>query len=202
MFLPIEPPRPLPNSNESYAKRQHQFEYNPPPGGKRRHGLFGSFRQPPLIDTRPRVVRFSIESRLPAPPIIVPNLPLPLRVIFVKLEPYTTPILVRSLQINLHAFTEITAHDLKKTDSRVIPCLSLMNLRFPIGEDNLGVGQEVVVDSSLWGNASLPDTVPPSFKTCNIWRTYQLEVILGLSHGDRGPSDVRLSYFSQQSALS
>ncbi|RPA97514.1 hypothetical protein L873DRAFT_1918534 [Choiromyces venosus 120613-1] len=190
VFLPIEPPRPPPTTNETYAKRQHQFIYNDSPISKKR-GLFGAFRQQtPMINTAPCAVHFSIEARLPSPPIIVPNLQLPLRVILVKMEPYTVPVFIRSLQIHLFAFTEITAHGVKKTDKRIITCLSLTGLLSPIGYDSQAVGQEVEADQALWANAALPDTVPPSFRTCNIWRTYQLEIILGLSHGDVGPIEM------------
>ncbi|CUS15167.1 unnamed protein product [Tuber aestivum] len=190
VFLPIEPPRPPPTTNETYAKRQHQFIYNASPVTRKR-SLFGAFRQQaPAINTAPRTVHFSIEARLPSPPIIVPNAQLPLRVILVKLEPYTTPVFIRSLQIHLLAFTEITAHDLKKMDKRIITCLSLTGLQSPLEYDSQAIGQEIEADSKLWANAALPDSVPPSFRTCNIWRTYQLEIVLGLSHGYVGPIEM------------
>lgn len=143
-----------------------------------------------MIYPSPRTVHFSIEARLPSPPIIVPNLQLPLRVILVQIEPYTTPVFIRSLQIHLFAFTEITAHDIKKTDKRIITCLSLTGLQSPIGYDSQPVGVEVEADKALWVNSTLPDSVPPSFRTCNIWRTYHLEIVLGLSHGHIGPIEV------------
>ena len=143
-----------------------------------------------MIYPPPRTVHFTIEARLPSPPIIVPNIQLPLRVILVKIEPYTTPVFIRSLQIHLFAFTEITAHDLKKTDKRIITCLSLAGLQSPVGHDSQPIGEGVEADQALWANAALPDSVPPSFRTCNIWRTYQLEIVLGLSHGHVGPIEV------------
>jgi hypothetical protein len=42
-----------------------------------------------------------------------------------------------------------------------------------------------VLPSWLWENIPLPDTVPPSFDTCNISRTYELELTVGLTHGDK-----------------
>lgn len=39
----------------------------------------------------------------------------------------------------------------------------------------------------------MPDTVPPSFDTCNISRTYELELTVGLTHGgDSGPPKLQL----------
>jgi hypothetical protein len=50
-----------------------------------------------------------------------------------------------------------------------------------------------VVPSWLWENVPLPDTVPPSFDTCNISRTYELELTVGLTHGgDSGPPKLQL----------
>ncbi|CAZ80023.1 unnamed protein product [Tuber melanosporum] len=190
VFLPIEPPRSPPTTNETYARRQHQFIYNVSPVSKKR-GLFSPFRQQaPAINTLSRAVHFSIEARLPSPAIIVPNIQLPLRVILVKIEPYTTPVFIRSLQIHLFAFTGITAHGLGKTDKQIITCLSLMGLQSPIGDDYQAIGKEVEADQALWANAALPDSVPPSFRTCNIRRTYELEIILGLSHGRSGPTEM------------
>lgn len=39
------------------------------------------------------------------------------------------------------------------------------------------------VDSSLWKQRPLPKIVSPSFTTCNISRSYELEVKAGLSWG-------------------
>ncbi|KAI5843975.1 hypothetical protein DFP73DRAFT_478350 [Morchella snyderi] len=195
VFLPIEPPRALPSAKETYAKRQHQMIYTPSPvpsPAKKRGGILAAFRPTisapttPLDPPETHHVHFSIEVRLPAPPILVPNTPLPLRIILTKLQPYRQPVFIRSLQIVLHAYTEITAHELRRTDHGVIPVLSLGDLRTPLGAEYSPVNVELEADPNLWMGASLPDTVPPAFRTCNIWRTYQLEVVMGLSHGFLG----------------
>lgn len=56
-------------------------------------------------------------------------------------------------------------------------------MNIPLGDPSDPVGKEWKVPSRYWENKPLPNTVCPSFDTCNISRTYQLEVRVGLSHG-------------------
>ncbi|KAL7276195.1 hypothetical protein RUND412_000811 [Rhizina undulata] len=184
VFLPIEPPRPPPTNSETYAKRQHQFTtYHQPP---RKRGIFNAFRE---ATPNPHALsaRFSIEVRLPSPPILVPNEPLPLRIILVKLENYAGPIVIHIVQIRLLAQTHIRAHSLSKDEHSIINVYSNNNVKVSVGDEMTPVGKEVLVDPVLLRGAMLPDTVPPSFQTCSISRSYNLEVTLVLSHGLQGP---------------
>jgi hypothetical protein len=42
------------------------------------------------------------------------------------------------------------------------------------------VGDELVLPDDVWKNVPLPNTVAPSFNTCNISRWYELDIKLGL----------------------
>lgn len=77
----------------------------------------------------------------------------------------------------------------------MFPLLNLSGLSVPIGGDGSPHGEELEADPNLWRSTCLPDTVPPSFKTCNISRSYQLEIVLGLSHGVQGMVEVRTISF-------
>lgn len=79
-----------------------------------------------------------------------------------------------------------------KTVRGVVRVLVLGNLGVPFGVDDSPIGEVLEADSGMWRSACLPDTVPPSFRTCNIWRSYQLEIVLGLSYGLRGNIEVGL----------
>ena len=59
-----------------------------------------------------------------------------------------------------------------------------------IGSQADATGAEVVVDDRLWRGVTLPNTVAPSFETCNIARSYQLDIKVGLSY-PAGASEVR-----------
>ena len=40
------------------------------------------------------------------------------------------------------------------------------------------------IDAKLWNKRMLPNTVTPNFSTCNLARTYSLDIKVGLSWGD------------------
>jgi hypothetical protein len=48
------------------------------------------------------------------------------------------------------------------------------------------VGTEKHVKSELWDRIALPNTVAPSFDTCNLSRSYELEAKVGLAYGVPG----------------
>jgi hypothetical protein len=58
-------------------------------------------------------------------------------------------------------------------------------MTIPLGAPSDPVEKEWKVPSRYWENVPLPNTVAPSFDTCNLSRTYELEVRVGLSHGGR-----------------
>jgi len=64
------------------------------------------------------------------------------------------------------------------------------DLQIPIGDENSIPGQELEVNPIMWLGRSLPETVPPSFTTCNISRSYSLKVDIGLSCGGLGHVDI------------
>ena len=53
----------------------------------------------------------------------------------------------------------------------------------PLSSPNDAAGTEVEVSEDYWEDRPLPDTVTPSFATCNISRSYELKVRVGLKAG-------------------
>lgn len=47
----------------------------------------------------------------------------------------------------------------------------------------MGPGKDMEVDAKLWNQIPIPNTVAPSFETCNLTRSYSLEIKVGLSYG-------------------
>lgn len=157
----------------------------------KKKGLFGSLRQqPPPLVTDMANVRFSVDVRLPSPAIVVPTEPLPLRILIVKQEEFNSVVTIRSLQVTLVSKTHITAHDLSKDCYEVVSLLSMADINIPFGTPGAPVGTEIEADRRLWGRISLPDTIPPSFTTCNIVRSYHMEIAVGLSCDTGGHVDV------------
>lgn len=89
-------------------------------------------------------------------------------------------------QIELIGYTHVRAHDLNRTESGSWVIKSLANMNMPLNVPNRKSQTEFKVPPHLWDNVPLPNTVAPSFDTCNISRSYELEIRVGLSHSMSG----------------
>jgi len=195
VFLPIESPRPPPTNAEAFARRKHEFIPAQPQSATKKPGLFMSFRKPEPAAVGPPVpVRFTVEARLPSPPILVPNEPLPLRILLTKLDPFHDVVVIRSLQIMLLATTHISAHELVKDEFTELCLLSVADLRMQLGDANSPPNVPLEVDASMWRGRYLPETLSPTFSTCNISRAYQLKIEIGLSRPDEHHIDASSAF--------
>ncbi|KAJ5109731.1 hypothetical protein N7532_002376 [Penicillium argentinense] len=185
-FLPIEPPRTGNPNEETYARRQHQFG-KPPPNYKKKN-IFSRGSSKDAQSDPPKV---TLDARLPNPSILTCNEPVPLRMILKKTTDSPDIIYLQMLQIELIAYTKILAHDLtwQETGSWVV--VSRSNMNMPLGKPGDAANTEWTIDPTLWTNLPLPNSVAPSFETCNIERSYELEVRIGLMHGTPGAMKVR-----------
>lgn len=197
-FLPIEPPR-LGNPNEeTYARRPHQF--SKPPNNKKK----GIFSRGSLKDGNTEPPKVTLDARLPNPSILTCNEPVPLRLILRKLTDSPDRIFLQMLQIELISFTKILAHDLAREEIGSWVIVSRSNMNMALGRQGDATGTDWAIDPSLWNNLPLPNSVAPSFETCNIERRYELEIRIGLMHGTPGDMKVcilRLSLFFPLSTL-
>lgn len=182
-FLPIEPPRTGNPSQETYARRQHQFSRLG--GGSKAKSLFQKISGS-TTDLTAEPPRISADARLPNPSILTCNEPVPLRVLVKKMSDTSETIFLQTLQIELICYTSIVAHGFsqKETGSWVI--VSQSNMGVVLGKGSDPSGTEWPVDARMWSRLPLPSSVAPSFETCNISRYYELEVRLGLSYGSIG----------------
>lgn len=162
---------------------------------KRKGSLFRKAQPlPPPISTDPPC-QFSVDARLPNPPILTRNQPIPLRLIVTKMSPTTQIAWLQMLQIELISYTRIRAHEFVRTEPSSTVILSLSNMNVPLGKPNDSVGQDWIIDSSLWKNLPVPPAVAPSFETCNISRHYELEVRVGLAPGSPGGGGPQVRLF-------
>lgn len=180
-FLPIEPPRIGNPNEETYARRQHQFSKIQP--GSKKKGIFsrGSTGLRDIYSEPPRV---SVDARLPNPSILTCNEPVPLRLMAKRLNEGPDVIFLQMLQVELIAYTKILAHDLTRTESGSWVIVSRSNMNIPLGKPEDPIGTDWTIDPGLWNRLPLPNSVAPSFETCNIERSYELEVRLGMTHGN------------------
>lgn len=205
-FLPIEPPRPPLTNQEAYARRPFTFRPKSPgvaaPSGpspaltppltSKRSSMFGARKassaslvvngnassstdQPPSVE---------MSARIPHPSILTCNKPIPLRLIAKKLVDSRAECYLVSMQIDLVGTTTVRCQDLINNEETRWVVVSRAGLAIPLqGGPGDAVGTETEIDKILWDTKPLPNTVMPSFVTCNLKRTYALELKLGVCWG-------------------
>lgn len=144
----------------------------------------------------------SVDARLPEPAVLTCNQDIPLTILLKRLNASSDPIYMQSLQVSLNANTRIRAHDVFRTEQNSWIIMSKSNMGVLLGSKTDPEGTEVAIDDRLWRGQALPNTVAPSFETCNIARSYCLDVRIGLSCS--GPSHggkVSKSYLQQTVSL-
>ncbi len=121
-----------------------------------------------------------VDARLPHPAIITCNEALPLRILVHRLSRGSQKIFLETIHIELIAYTNVRAHELLRTECGTWVLVSLSNMREPLGTGTELPGTPLVIDNAYWRDRPLPNTVAPSFETCNISRRYALEIKVGL----------------------
>jgi hypothetical protein len=177
-FLPIEPPRPKDQHEETYARRKQQFQKYP--SGPNKKSLF---KKSSSSEKESEPPAFQVDARLPNPAILTCNEPIPLRVLVQRLNDSDASVYLSMFQIELFGYTSVRAHDLKRVEGGSWVITSLANMNMPLAPSSEKSQSEWKLPTRLWDNIPLPNTVAPSFDTCNISRRYELEVRVGLSHG-------------------
>lgn len=196
-FMPIEPPRPKKTGQEGFARRPFTFKPKPPGQPERKRTGSSFFMKKGedfnselnVPETQETVAAPSIEmsARLPHPSILTCNKPVPLRLVAKKLVNSPEELFLVSFEMSLIGFTEVRCHNIynRKVNRWVVA--SNANLCIPLTsspEDE--VGQELALPDDVWNSTSLPNTVAPSFESCNLIRRYELEVKLGVAWGRPG----------------
>ncbi|KAI0387134.1 hypothetical protein F5Y04DRAFT_77501 [Hypomontagnella monticulosa] len=190
-FLPIEPPRPPKTSQEAFARRPFTFRPRAAATENRRRSWFGgkpaAANSPNDATQTPPNIEMS--ARIPFPSILTCNEPLPLRLIARKLAPTMArdqQVYLTALEISLVGYTQVRVQSLANTERTAWVILSAPQLSPPIALfHNLtdAVDTEFEIPNALWKNRRLPNTIAPSFRTCNLARRYEIEIILTLTWG-------------------
>lgn len=180
--MPIEPPRGPDTHEETFARRKRQFQRYGAQAQKK--GLFKKSSIPDLAEEEPPA--FQVDARLPSPAIVTCNEPLPLRILVEKLNDSSASVFLSMFQIELFGYTQIRAHDLERVESTSWLLTSQANMNMPLGNPVDKSRKEWKLPSRLWEGLPIPNTVAPSFETCNLARSYELEVRVGLAHGMSG----------------
>lgn len=191
-FLPIEPPRPAKSNQEAYARRPFTFHPrspSPAPYQKKRSSFFGKMSapstpvngtpslQPPadgLLNGPPSPTAtatapsIEMSARLPHPAILTCNKPVPLRLIAKKLVPTHAEVYIIAMEIDLIGKTTVRCQNLVNTEISRWVIMARHGLSVLVSRPEDPAGTEFVVPDTLWNNFPLPNTVMPSFITCNL----------------------------------
>ncbi|KAL4906410.1 hypothetical protein BDW74DRAFT_150259 [Aspergillus multicolor] len=165
-------------------------------------GASSAFLSPPVI--------CEVKAKLLNGPFLVVGQPIPLSVEVFNMSPSpsTTPRrqshTLTPLPITLHDFqtmlvetTETRARGAVDSQTLFWVVQTMANLRHPFvpaaGEgDGWNGASALTIDQSLWAQHCVSSSLTPTFETCNISRSYKLEVRLGI--GFRG-NNVRIIEF-------
>ncbi|KAI1085313.1 hypothetical protein F5B20DRAFT_139795 [Whalleya microplaca] len=182
-FLPIEPPRPDKTSQEAFARRP--FTFRPRGPAPQKKSFFGgkSTSNNPFDEANKIPPSIEMSARLPFPSIVTCNEPLPLRLIARKMVAAQEQLYLSALEINLVGYTHVRVQNLQNSERTVWVVVSAPNLSIAIGTPTDAVDSEFEIPDYLWAARRLPNTVAPSFRTCNLSRRYELELKLTLSWG-------------------
>jgi len=196
VFCPIEPPRPA-TTTQLFVRKKHTLSSAPTNGGGASTLFSGLFRKPSAAQGNSGTIVF--EARMPNPPIIVPTEAVPLTLLVRRDQGSRGVIYIRSVQIMLGTTTYIAAQGFRRELGYLLPLLNVGGLNITVPEDKNEIsilpGDLVQHVSTTTGTATtgkgaqgggnrgliVPDTVPPSFRTCNIARKYTLVLQLGVS---------------------
>ena len=131
-----------------------------------------SKKEPVLSSSPGEAPSIAVDARLPEHRILTCNGSVPLRVFVIGVNESREHLTVDSLQVDLAAYTHVRAHSIVRTESNGVMLFSQSNLHIPITFPK--GSNEAILDNSLWQGLRIPNTLPPSFRTCNIGRTYEL----------------------------
>jgi hypothetical protein len=127
--------------------------------------------------------RVAIDARLPNPAILTSNRDLPLRLLVRNASARTKNIYLQMLQIELIGYTKVRAHEVVRTESNSWILCSFSNMAIPVGSPTDALNTEVPINPEYWSGKPIPNTVSPTFTACNLSRSYELEIRVGIGYG-------------------
>jgi hypothetical protein len=193
VFCPIEPPRPPPQNNQIFVRKKHTLALS---AKQQEPGfLAGLFKKTPLSGNGGTI---AFEARLPNPPILVPTEPIPVTLYLKRVSGSEGVVYIRSVQIMLAMTTFIAAQGYRRELGYLMPILNVgnLNLTLPANKTEIMINAADLIqqNSQRAKGVTLPDTVPPSFRTCNIARKYSLVLQIGISaHHSAIPETIQLN---------
>jgi hypothetical protein len=135
----------------------------------------------------------AFEARLPNPAIVVPTEPIPLTLILKRDSGSQGVVYIRSVQIMLGITTFLAAQGFRRELGYLLPILNAGNLNITLAatQNEISINPaDLLQQGHSAKGLSLPDTVPPSFRTCNIARKYTLVLQMGVAAASSSPPEI------------
>ena len=178
-FLPVESPRPPLSGAERFARQTI----------KDCDGCTGS-----KIQASPKSC-FKVDARLPDPPILTCNQRPPLTVTIERMHGCNATAFLQDLDVHLLGHTEVTCGDSSKVRTVTWILGKHERLSKPLFEsseamelsDQPGKRALEVLQPQDYLCECLPMTVAPSFEVCNVKRSYELDISVGISAREKPP---------------
>lgn len=128
-------------------------------------------------------------------PCLFVGQPIPLRIRLTKLCEEQCKVWINDFQTMLIETTQVRAHDSTETLDRFWTVQTVANMKLRLHAEDFPMGHIIQVPESIWVSHTLSSSMLPNFEVCNIKRTYELELRLGLQIGltqVRHPHSVRV----------
>ncbi|RKF60745.1 putative e set [Erysiphe neolycopersici] len=116
----------------------------------------------------------------PQPAHVICSKKVPLVLMLRKLNKCSKHLLLVSFTMHLISRVKVKVDGEVRTDSSTWVVANLNGLSIEIGSANDDEGTECILNQALWSRFPIPDSIGPSFQTCNISRSYELDIRVGL----------------------
>lgn len=202
VFLPMDAPVDKSQCATMFMRRQITVGVSTGSsrgGGSSGGGFLGLFKSNRVSDAMGRnawpgkTISFVFEARFPTQLAFIPTKKLPLSFFVVFDRPTkeflpTQVLYLKSLKILLYARTRATAHDwasesplqLTLCDKPQVDLPIILSDAQPVQRRDGSTVWEVPIPPTLLEGVTIPTFVCPTFRSCNIERTYSIEVLAGL----------------------
>lgn len=137
---------------------------------------------PGMLDP-PVLLSWKIDMELLNGPYLISCGPIPLLVKLTKTCACHCSVQLNDFQTTLIETTEIRAKHYNQSSQQIWTVQTISNLKQKLLEGRAPLGTVVHLPESIWAPYTIPFALVPSFETCNIRRTYQLIVRVGLEIG-------------------
>lgn len=126
---------------------------------------------------------YEIQAELVNGPFVLLGHPIALSVKVTNINDEKPDVSLRDFQSMLIETTDIRAHGIMQSATRSWIIQTITNLGQPFLSAVPASGMVMTLDDAVWSRHRLPHCLTPTFETCNVTRSYKLEIRLGIEFG-------------------